>query len=380
MHSRSVETEIMSQVVHTYLNELRGFIPALSSLDLVWELLFPDDKMLWHHLLVRKYKDTFYITDVIDRHETIEVADDMITVSAATYRSPRIKQCNWEQLLQSAINWLKIVRKDWIKANRQTQEEYPLRYRYGTVPHAIVRHSLPDIYRLNAELGTEKSCQFISLTEEGYFFRQENFVRPIMTASDYFEYCKIAYLAGVRADETVNASLTGRQMYERYADGRHEGLLDIDQDSTQEFADWIDGNHPKRTRGGHPWEIKRGGNTTHIDLNVFRPNAYSKEGFKVELMAESVGRLAEAIRMFLAIKDAGRPISIADHEAVRRRILGQDRIGIIPSYAVLHRAYQLFSRDDDVFDVMHYDDFGRFKRRITPFITWKPLPVLQPIA
>jgi hypothetical protein len=41
-------------------------------------------------------------------------------------------------------------------------------------------------------------------------------------------------------------------MYERYADGRHEGLLDIDGDSAQAFADWIDGTHPKRGCGGHP--------------------------------------------------------------------------------------------------------------------------------
>lgn len=263
---------------------------------------------------------------------------------------------------------------------REFTPPFPLRYRYGTAPHAIVRHSLPDIYRLDAELGAEKCRQFFSLVEDGYFFRQENTVLPSMNASDYFKYCRIAYLAGKRDDETVNSALTGRQMYERYADGRHEGLLDIDPDSTQEFADWIDGNHPKRTPGGHPWEIKRGGNTTHIDLYVCRPNAYSKEGFKVELRAESVGRLAETIRMFLAIRDAGLPISIADHETVRKRILAQDRIGIIPSHTVLHRANQHFPKDDEVFDVMHYDDLGRFKRRITPFITWKPLPVLQPNA
>lgn len=33
----------------------------------------------------------------------------------------------------------------------------------------------------------------------------------------------------------------------RFADGRHEGLLDIDEDSTDEFGDWIDGTHPKRS-------------------------------------------------------------------------------------------------------------------------------------
>lgn len=167
-------------------------------------------------------------------------------------------------------------------------------------------------------------------------------------------------------------------MYKLYADGRHEGLLDIDPSSGKEFADWIDGAHPKREGGGHPWEIKRGGNTTHIDLSVSRPSLYRKDSFKVELRGESIGRMVETIRMFLAIHETKMPISIANPESVRKRLLAQDNIGIIPVYASLHRANQHFSQDMDVFDVMYYDDLGRFKRRITPFITWEPLPILKP--
>ena len=75
-----------------------------------------------------------------------------------------------------------------------------------------------------------------------------------MTAADYFEYCKLACTAGRRKDEYVDEAMSGREMYERYADGRHEGLLDIDEHSDQAFADWLDGTHPKRTSGGHPRE------------------------------------------------------------------------------------------------------------------------------
>ena len=82
--------------------------------------------------------------------------------------------------------------------------------------------------------------------------------------------------------------------------------------------------------------------------------------------------------MFLAISEAGLPIAIADPEAVRKRLLALDNIGIVPSYASLHRANQHFHQTDDVFDVMYYDALGRFKRRVTPFITWEPLPVLKP--
>ena len=82
--------------------------------------------------------------------------------------------------------------------------------------------------------------------------------------------------------------------------------------------------------------------------------------------------------MLLAIHEAGLPISIANPEGVRKRLLAQDNIGIVPCYCSLHRANQHFAREDDVFDVMYYDDLGRYKRRITPFITWEPLPVLKP--
>ena len=88
--------------------------------------------------------------------------------------------------------------------------------------------------------------------------------------------------------------------------------------------------------------------------------------------------MVETMRMFLAINEAELPISIANPEGVRKRLLAQDNIGIIPSYASLHRANQRFGQDEDVFDVMYYDDLGRFKRRITPFVTWEPLPIMKP--
>ena len=40
----------------------------------------------------------------------------------------------WEPLIASARKWLKVVRKDWIKANKRIQVEYPLRLRYGVAP------------------------------------------------------------------------------------------------------------------------------------------------------------------------------------------------------------------------------------------------------
>lgn len=377
----------MSLTISTYnlLQELDDFSYSMSSSDRVWNILCPSGSSDWSHLRVSKYRETYYFSHINGNSGTLELEPDqeVRVLSGAEYASCRGLKGDrtaaaWELLLTSASCWLMVVRKDWIKANRRVREEYPLSDRYGIVPHAIIRVSLPDMYRLDTELDKESTKEFLRLVEDGYFNKAEYTEIATMTAADYFNYCRIAYLAGKRADEVVDASLSGREMYARYADGRHEGLLDINPESGEEFAAWIDGKHPLRTVGGHPWEIKRGGNTTHIDLSVSRPSPYRKEGFKVELRAESTGRLAETLRMALSLHKAGLPFSIAEPEAVCKRLLAKDNIGIVPAYSSLHRANQHFQSSDDVFDVMHYNDLGRFKRRITPFITWEPLPLLKP--
>lgn len=366
------------------VKELSHFSHELSVLDHVWNILFPGKGKKWHHLHVNKYEETFYITHV-DGDGGLEVTPGKSVRSMGTFGASfhsfeddaqlaRI----WGPLIEAARKWMKFVRRDWVKANKQVQLEYPLRYRCGIAPNALIRASIKDIYRLDKELGKRKTRKLVGLFEQGFFFRAENAELPTMTANDYFRYCKIAYIAGKRKKEKIDESMSGREMYSRYADGRHEGLLDIDPASEQEFADWIDGKHPKRSSGGHPWEIKRGGNTTHIDLYVTRPPSFRKPAFKIELRGESIGRMVETMRMFLAIHEAGLPISIANAEGVRKRLLAQDNIGIIPAYDSLHRANQHFPRDQDVFDVMYYDDLGRYKRRITPFIRWEPLPILKP--
>jgi hypothetical protein len=377
----------MELIVSTFafVKELGDFSYELSALDGVWDILFPDKGKKWHHLHVNKCKHTFYITHIDGGGGGLEVeakkgVRPIESLGASSYWDENHGQLAmaWEPLITSACRWLKIVKKDWIRANKQIQVEYPLPYRYGIVPNVLIRASLPDVYRLDKELGKDKTGKLMRLVEDGFFLKAENTEVSSMTAADYFRYCRIAYIAGKRKEETVDESLSGREMYGRYADGRHEGLLDIDPASEQEFADWIDGRHPKRGQGGHPWEIKRGGNTTHIDLTVSRPSLYRREGFKVELRGESIGRMVETMRMFLAIHEDKLPISIANPEGVRKRLMAQDNIGIIPSYASLHRANQHFGQYEDVFDVMYYDDLGRSKRRITPFVTWEPLPILKP--
>lgn len=374
------------RMVYNFLTELHKFDHEMSCLDLVWNIIFPDSKGKWLEVNVIKYKETYYISCIDGETCSLEVVlNKSVNVTDSIGRSPVIMERDdldriWGPLIIAAMNWFKVVQKDWIKAHRRVVAEYPLKNRYGIVPSSIITASLTDIYRIDKDLGRDLCRKFIQLVENGYFMKDENITTNSMSANDFFEYCKIAYIASARDEDSVDKKLSGKEMYKRYADGRHEGLLDINSKSKKEFGSWIDGTHPKKSTGGHPWEIKRGGNTTHIDLSVYRPPYGNSEKFRIELRGASVGRLKETIRMFLAIQETGRPISIADPEGIRRRLLGQDNIGIVPSYNSLHRANQRFREEKHVYDVLHYNDLGRQKRRILPFITWEHLPILKPLG
>jgi len=257
--------------MYLFVKELRNFSYTLSCLDREWGLVFPDRNEKWRHLHTTQYKKTFYVGDIDGECGILEVAPGKGIWPMDPMGAPRRHEladdpqlsAKWESLILSARRWLKVVARDWIKANRKVWDSYPLNRRYGIVPNSIVSASLPDIYRLDRELGKMRTRKFVRLVEDGYFMHEDNTVRDSMTAADYFEYCRIAYIAAERKGESVDRLLSGREMYARYADGRHEGLLDI--------------------------------------------------------------------------------------------------IGIVPCYRWLHRANQRFGKDEDVYDVMHYDDLGRFK-------------------
>lgn len=371
--------------IHSFLQKLDTFDYRLESIDRIWEVLFPNQALGWEFLHITQYQTTFFISHITGESGTLVIEPDKDVkvresggFSEARPFWPEEELANeWDQLISACMHWLEVVEKDWINAYEQVVAKYPFDYRFGTIPHSLIWELLPDSYRLDRDLGMAKTAAFVQLIEEGKLGEFNKPSVPKMTANTYFEYCKIAYLAvsdNLKGDE----ALSGRELYTRYADGRHEGLLDIEPDSESEFADWLDGKHPLKTGGGHPWEIKRGGNTTHIDLRVQRPSGYQQDSFLIELFGHSSSRLVETIKMFLAIYEASLPISIAYPIKIRKRLLGQDNIGIIPNYNSLHRANQHFLEEDDVFDVMYFEDIKEHEEKIVPFIRWEALPMLKP--
>ena len=118
---------------------------------------------------------------------------------------------------------------------------------------------------------------------------------------------------------------TVKKQYINHADGRDEGLRDIDEYSPEAFHDWL---HNRAEGGGHPWEVCRGGNSTHIALYVHE----DEKGYYASLAGKSWGRSVETIKFCLALIHNNIPVYLWDAEGLADRALGKDYIGIVPHY------------------------------------------------
>ena len=364
---------------------------GFSGPDFYWDIPYPlrSGSGNWGRMWASRYKGTtgFRFQSGAHAHVNPKTGDFNLDLDHVWFRRKAALAAP-----DDVVAWIRQVIRNPSKTNRRIAQEFPIEERMGVVPRFVVEQYAPKGYSIGKALGVTKSREFVKVFDSGYFWHRENCQTEDMTANRFFEYCRIAYIAAEEKEGEIDRKMSGRDMYARYSDGRYGALLDIDPDSPEQFMDWLDHKIPCDRRGGdHPWEIKRGGNTTHIDLYVSSvrdalryANAEEKkkgaESRKVEviLCGQHICRIVETVKMFLALHHAGLPIWISDAESVRNRILGLDHLGIIPDSDTLHRGCQLFPADFQIEDVMHLRSFGRTRRTALPYISWKPLPILLP--
>lgn len=100
-------------------------------------------------------------------------------------------------------------------------------------------------------------------------------------------------------------------------------MADIDPDSPEEFSKWYSS---QEYHGAHPWEVCRGGNSTHVDLYVCR----DERGYYLRVAGTSTWRSVEAIKFFLTLRKVGIPVVIREAELLKERLRGSEKIGVVP--------------------------------------------------
>lgn len=363
----------ITKLLPQFVKDLNRLQPDYSSADRIWRLPMRtgDKPKDWAMTHVAHYKETYYLSwTAYELSLEFDPQGKARSTVVENLACTKLKGLAWAlKHFNRQVRW---IEEDWVSVYRETARHYPLVLRYGIVPKAIIWKYYPDTYRVDTELGKALVRDFVRQVRAYKFHEEYRGHHKKMTLALFMRYCKVAYLANAgRFKGAIAPGMSGLKMYQRLADGRDEDLTGLPANSADAFTNWY---HAGRG-GGHPWEIYRGGNTTHIDLGVTERH----EGWSVFLGGSSTRRMAETVRIAVALVKARLPVEIHDADKLVLRLLGIDNVGIIPEYVGSHRAAQYFDEADKVFDCAHLYDLPRHNR-ILPFIAWKPLAPLRPFA
>ena len=184
-----------------------------------------------------------------------------------------------------------------------------------------------------------------------------------MTAGDFYRFCSLGY----EANKYRGSEMSPKEQYYIHADGRDEGLKHIDVNDPDAFLEWL--KNPSRG-GGHPWEVCRGGNSTHISLNV----QHDEKGYYLWLAGSSVGRTVETIKFYLALVKAGLPVFLSNVALLVERLRGTEKIGIVPE-GVFPRYCDSYFPDEKIISFMNYP----YERgdKLLPYCVWQKEPVVR---
>ena len=194
----------------------------------------------------------------------------------------------------------------------------------------------------------------VSAQEENYAAMKDRL--QAMTANDFFRFCAMGYAE----NKYDGCGKTPKEQYVLHADGRDEGLQDIDADSPEAFHAWF---HDRDRCGGHPWEVCRGGNSTHVDLRVME----DMRGYFLYLAGAAWNRTMETVKFYLALTRANIPVYLAEAKMLADRLAEEEKFGIVPE-GVLPAYCGSWFPNEHIIDYMNLPSEDREK--FLPFCTW----------
>lgn len=322
----------------------------------LWKEEYPDS-VKWYLLSVTQYNGEYFI--FIDNKLTLHVKNAL----------PEIEDsCNnqliaWiRQTVDSCINWLK---KNTVGYNQYVKQQLPfskqtgriLRKQYWDIDPEEKEWMLKGL--TNADLDTLKTIVELSENEERTIFQDR------MTSGMFFDCCKMGYETNSYSYDT---ELKPVDLYRKFADGRDFGLTQLDPDSPEVFEEWFD---KREWQFGHPWEVCRGGNSTHISLYVDK----QANAWRLSLAGKSRGRVAETVRFAIALYKHNIPFKLWDAKEILAMVSGTDYIGIVPEGITPVYCHSYFPKEDCIVDFMNLPTENRDKT--ISAVYWYPVDEIK---
>jgi len=341
-----------------------------------WKETYPNEYS-WYELTVSES----FNKDGTLRYRGVSVGNKII-ISADMGRWPAEEQHDNDAAVE-LCNIMTVAAKEAVQQlrdgiyNDEVSKSLPYEFRTGVVKRSALWEKEPELRKHTLEgLSEDVLAEFRRLLSSGANDEMKIGRLAHMTANDYFRACSIGYKACGYED----ADAPPVEQYLKHADGRDEGLTGkgcglnvgpgISLDDPDEWDQWY---FDRDQHGGHPWEVIRGGNSTHVDLGVSHdrhtlawkvatghitqeeadrhPNGYY---FSVS----GKHRTFETVSFYVALSAAGFPVFLYDADAILARIEGSDYIGIVPHHIIPKYCESMFpEKYGKVVDFMHvYDE------------------------
>ena len=325
-----------------------------SEYEAYWRDMFPNE-LKWYELAAVEDEDISYQTVMLQHQQVLE-QDGCKEKYALTYD------------VSGLIEWIIESVRYCIEAlesgtyNDIVAKELPAKHRTGTILRKDFWTIYPDIREeYFKDLSQGEMDEFLSSAIHDKSELEGRLSN--LTANNFFRFCTLGYAA----NNYEGLELSPRDQYFKHADGRDGGLGEIAPDSPEAFSDWY---HNRECFGAHPWEVCRGGNSTHVDLYVLEDEG----GYYLQVAGTSTWRSVEAIKFFLAIRNAGIPVVIHEADLLKDRLRGVEKIGVVPD-GVIPAYCQSWFPDEDVeaFINLSRED----EEKMIPCCVWQPLPQIE---
>jgi hypothetical protein len=343
-----------------------GEVNNLDEFVELWQAYYPQ-KTKWYKFQTAKFRNELFFY----------FGDKLIFTINNQEQSRNEGKSGWNlEFLENFVQWLaeKVVEEtNKLKNNPTAYNHYirqnlPLAKQYGRIKRQYFWNILGnETIRPDIGLGEGLINKLKALLAE-----MKEIEKPLlqeMTANVFFWICEICYDAN-NYFKNQKEDLSSVEKYLSLADGRDAGLRNIEADSPQAFYNWY---HSGDRHGGHPWEICRGGNSTHISLFVLE-NAGK---WAVRLAGSSIVRVEETVRMAIALYENKIPFELSDSAQIVDMISGNDFIGIVPENIVPRYCQHLFPQKDRIIDFMNLNFEKECESKIIEKIQWYPLDKIE---
>lgn len=304
----------------------------------LWKDYYPDEKK-WYSFSVSSYMGEYYLC--IDSKLTFHIKSGEETADDANCFNTGLAK--W--LKEKVIETIAQIENGLTNYKRYISQNLPYIKRFGKIKRSTYWKIFPYEGQIFEKTFPEKSIDILKNIVKQSAKDEPGLKINKMTSGDFFRFCEIAYDAN-NYFKGKKVNLTPKEKYLDRADGRDCELRKIDEDSIEEFAHWYKN---KSHCGGHPWEICRGGNSTHISLFV----SQTENGWLLSLTGSSSARVVETVKMAIALYKHAIPFILRDAEEILRMITGTDYIGIVPETVFPRYCHGLFPKSDRIIDFMN---------------------------